>query len=73
MEYPTQITVNEELVIFKRDWTKKERERFERIFCACLSNPNFGNFEINKVHQYAFAQMLHLDDFYKQTQTTDNE
>lgn len=71
MEYPTQITVNDELVIFKRDWTIEERQRFERIFCAVMMSAK-DPIKVSEAHKYAFAQMVMLDDFYKKTQITNH-
>lgn len=72
MEYPTQITVNDELVLLKRDWTKEERQRFEHIFCAVMMSTK-GPIKVSEAHKYAFAQMVMLDNFYKQTQQISHE
>jgi len=71
MEYPTQITIGGELVIFKRDWTTTERLRFERIFCAFIASNK--NILPSSAIRYSFEQMVMLDDFYKQTQQTSHE
>lgn len=63
----THITDNYE---FERNWTKEERERFEKLYCAQIaSNMNIlPSYAI----KHAFEQMVMLDNFYKQTQTTNN-
>lgn len=50
----------------KRDWTAEERARFERLFCAFISNPNIKA-HMNEHIQYATAAIKILDEHYKRT------
>jgi len=72
MEYPKQITIDDELVKFKRDWTTEERKRFERIFCAMISSGCFNDEKVSYIYKLAFCHMVMQDNFYKQTQTADH-
>lgn len=73
MEYPTQITVDKKLVELRRNWTTDERQRYERILCAFIASGEISHLNVKEAHCLAFGQMLKLDDFYTQTQTTENE
>lgn len=70
-QFFTQLTTEDDLVIIQRNWTKEERERFERLYSAQIaSNMNILPYSAMKK---AFAQMVLLDNLYTHTQTTDNE
>lgn len=73
MEYPTQIKFNGKLVELRRNWTTDERQRYERILCAYIASGEITHLSVKDAHCLAFCQMVILDDFYKQTQTTENE
>lgn len=73
MEYPTQIRVDDEMVMFQRDWTTEERKRFERIFLALCASGKLPDHSVIEAHTLAFFHMIALDNFYKQTQTADHE
>jgi hypothetical protein len=50
----------------KKDWTPAERARFERIYCALISNPNIkGHMSI--YIKFTEAAIEILDEHYKNT------
>lgn len=63
--------INSNWLTFQRNWTKEERKRFEQLYCAQIASNK--NILPSYAIENAFEQMVILDNFYTQTQTTENE